>query len=107
MKLQWSKSSLKDLSRLYDFLAPVNNSAATKVIRAITKAPDILHTNPRIGEQLFQFLPREVRRLLVSNYEIRYEITNANIYTLIHKRHLAGSWSRLHINCMSWWERGR
>lgn len=30
-------------------------------------------TNPRIGDQLFEFEPREVRRLLVGHCEIRYE----------------------------------
>ena len=35
-----------------------------------------------IGEQLFRFYPREVRRLLVDAYEIRYEIQNDDIYIL-------------------------
>lgn len=40
----------------------------------LTKAPTILLTNPRIGEQLFQFEPHEVRRILVGKYEVRYEL---------------------------------
>jgi hypothetical protein len=39
-------------------------------------------TNPRVGEQLFQFEPREVRRILVGQYEMRYEIQGDTIYVL-------------------------
>jgi len=42
----------------------------------------MLLTNPRIGEQLFEFNPREVRRLLVGGYEIRYEIQESTVYVL-------------------------
>ncbi|MBE0437979.1 MAG: type II toxin-antitoxin system RelE/ParE family toxin, partial [Methylomicrobium sp.] len=38
--------------------------------------------NPRIGEQLFEFEPREVRRLHVDDYEIRYDIQGSTIYVL-------------------------
>jgi hypothetical protein len=38
--------------------------------------------NPRIGEKLDEFDPREVRRILVSKYEIRYEIQESTIYVL-------------------------
>jgi len=41
-----------------------------------------LLTNPRIGEPLRQFLPREVRRILVRRYEIRYEIKKSTINVL-------------------------
>lgn len=42
----------------------------------------ILLTNPRIGEQLFEFEQREVRRILVGHYEMRYEIQQSTIYLL-------------------------
>ena len=48
----------------------------------MTKAATVLLTNPRIGEQLFEFEPREVRRLLVGQYEMRYEIQESTIYML-------------------------
>ena len=34
------------------------------------------------GEQLFQFEPREIRRIFVCEYEIRYELTGQTIYVL-------------------------
>ncbi|TAD88607.1 MAG: type II toxin-antitoxin system RelE/ParE family toxin [Alphaproteobacteria bacterium] len=82
MDLQWTRKAVSDLARLYDFLAPANVEAAARTVQALAKAPTILLTNPRIGEQLFQFEPREVRRLLVRDYEIRYELQGPVISVL-------------------------
>ena len=82
MVLKWTGKALSDLTRLYDFLLPVNKPAAIKAVRALVKAPDTLLANPRIGEQLFQFAPSEVRRILVGQYEMRYEIADDTIYIL-------------------------
>ncbi|HBP2182216.1 TPA: type II toxin-antitoxin system RelE/ParE family toxin, partial [Pseudomonas aeruginosa] len=69
-------------AHLYEFLAPVNKPAAARTVQTLTKAPTILLTNPRVGEQLFQFDPREVRRILVGQYEVRYQIQDETIYVL-------------------------
>lgn len=82
MELKWTSKALSDLARSYDFLAPVNQPAAARAVQALTEAPTTLLTNPRLGEQLFQFEPREVRRILVRQYEIRYEIIDDIIYVL-------------------------
>jgi len=82
MRLKWTGKAISDLARLYEFLAPVNRRAAARAIQSLTDAPTVLLTHPRIGEQLFQFEPREVRRLLVGQYEIRYEIQHSIIYVL-------------------------
>jgi plasmid stabilization system protein ParE len=82
MKLHWSSKALSDLQRLHEFLAPRDARAAADTIRALAAAPDALLINPRIGQLLGQFLPREVRRILMRRYEIRYEIRNSDIYVL-------------------------
>ena len=82
MDLKWTSKAVADLARLYQFLAPMNKPAAARAVQALTKAPITLLTNPRLGEQLFQFEPREVRRILVGKYEVRYEIQNSSIYVL-------------------------
>lgn len=82
MELQWSGRALSDLARLHEFLAAVNRPAAARAVQALVRAPTVLLTNPRIGEQLFQFEPREVRRILTAEYEIRYEIADETIYVL-------------------------
>jgi plasmid stabilization system protein ParE len=82
MEAKWTSKALSDLTRLYEFLAAVNKPAAVRAVLSLTKAPTILLANPRIGERLFEFEPREVRRLLVGHYEIRYEIQQSTIYIL-------------------------
>ena len=82
MELKWTSKALSDLARLYEFLALVNKPAAARAVQALTKAPTMLLTNPRLGGQLFQFEPREVRRILVGDYEVRYEIQVSTIYVL-------------------------
>lgn len=82
MKLQWTSKALSDLARLYDFLAAVNKQAAARTVQSLTKAPVRLLEHPRIGEKLEEFEPREVRRILVGHYGMRYEIQESTIYVL-------------------------
>jgi plasmid stabilization system protein ParE len=80
MKLQWTSKALDDLARLYSFLYPANPDAATKTVQALTRAAGQLSRYPRLGERLDQFPANEVRRIIVGQYEIRYEIRDATIY---------------------------
>jgi len=82
MKLKWTSKALSDLVRLHEFLSPVNPGAAAKLVQSLTAAPARLRENPRIGERLPEFDPREVRRILVGRYELRYEIQESMIYVL-------------------------
>lgn len=82
MELKWSSKALSDLARLYEFLAAVNQPAAARTVQQLTAAPTTLLTNPRIGERLEEFDPRDVRRILVGHYEMRYEIAGSTIYLL-------------------------
>ncbi|HBM4981175.1 TPA: type II toxin-antitoxin system RelE/ParE family toxin, partial [Shigella flexneri] len=78
----WTSKALSDLARLYDFLVLASKPAAARTVQSLTQAPVILLTHPRMGEQLFQFEPREVRRIFTGEYEIRYELTGQTIYVL-------------------------
>ena len=82
MELMWTDKALSDLIRLYEFLDALNSKAASSAVQALTAAPNALLLNLRIGESLEEFLPREVRRILVGHYEIRYEIQESFIYVL-------------------------
>lgn len=82
MKLKWTGKAVSDLGRLYEFLAAVNQKAAAQTVNVLTKAPESLLKNPRIGQKLEEFEPREVRRILVGHYEIRYEIHASVIFVL-------------------------
>ena len=73
---------MSDLARLYEFWAPVNRRAAARTVQSLAAAPARLLDHPRIGEKLEEFNPREVRRILVGHYEMRYEIQGNTIYVL-------------------------
>ena len=82
MELNWTGKAISDVTRLYTFLASVNQAAAVRTVQSLTSAPTSLLANPRLGESLEEFEPREVRRILVAHYEIRYEIQKSTIYVL-------------------------
>jgi plasmid stabilization system protein ParE len=82
MELKWTSKALSDLARLYDVLAPVDKHAAARTVQSLTAAPLRLLKHPRIGEKLEEFEPREVRRILVGHYEMRYEIRESTVYVL-------------------------
>lgn len=82
MELQWTSKAVSVITRLYEFLALANKDAAIRPIQMLTTASFRLSANPRIGERLKEFDPREVRRILVGHYEMRYEIKESTIYLL-------------------------
>ncbi|MDF3935568.1 type II toxin-antitoxin system RelE/ParE family toxin [Pseudomonas citronellolis] len=82
MELKWTSKALSDLARLYEFLATVNRPTAAHTVQRLATAPTALLANPRIGERLEEFDPRDVRRILVGHYEMRYEIVDSTIYLL-------------------------
>ena len=91
MKINWTRAALGDLGRLHEFLRPVNQEAAARVVQRLTAGPDLLAMQPRIGTKLTEFEPREVRCILVGDYEMRYEVTAEDelwILRLWHTREL-------------------
>lgn len=82
MELKWTSKALSVTARLYEFLAAANQPAAARTVQQLTAAPTALLANPRIGERLEEFEPRDVRRIQIGRYEVRYEIANSTIYLL-------------------------
>lgn len=82
MELKWTGKAVSDLARLYEFLAPVNKQAAAQIVKQLTAAPTRLLKQPRIGEKLDEFEHREVRRILIGHYEMRYEVQPSALYIL-------------------------
>jgi plasmid stabilization system protein ParE len=80
--LHWTGKAHSDLVRLYEFLQPVNQSAAAQVVRQLVAGVKRIPRHPRLGVRLAEFDPREVRRILVGDYEIRYELTEADVFVL-------------------------
>lgn len=74
MALRWSSSANRDLVRLHAFLAPVDSRAAARAVQRILTGIRHIARHARIGVRLSEFDPREVRSLIVADYEIRYEV---------------------------------
>lgn len=82
MQVIWSDHALQDLERLREFIADVNAEAAAQVLQSLVLAPVNLLTHSRIGPALARYEPREVRRLIVGNYEMHYELRANALYIL-------------------------
>ena len=82
MSIRWTGEASSGLVRLHQHLSPVAPEAAARVIRQLAHAPDRLLDFPRIGEKLEAYGPREVRRIVVGDYEMRYEIAAGTIFIL-------------------------
>jgi plasmid stabilization system protein ParE len=80
--LRWTSKAHPDLVRLYEFLQPVDPTAAARVVRQPVAGAKRIPAQPRLGLRLPEFAPREVRRLLVGEYEIRYEIAGTDVLGL-------------------------
>ena len=82
MALKWTVSAERDLVRIHAFLAPVNPAAAAKVISQLVAGAEQLLIYPQLGVSLSDFAPRDARRVIVGDYELRYEVTENLIYIL-------------------------
>jgi plasmid stabilization system protein ParE len=80
--VRWTPHALFDLERLHGFLVDKSPRAAANARHSLTRAPDRLKDFPRIGPRLEQFEGREVRRIVVGEYEIRYEIIDETVWIL-------------------------
>ena len=82
MALRWTASAREDLVRLHEFLEPVNPRAAAHAVQLLVAGAARIPGHPRLGQRLRDFAPREVRRILIGHYEIRYELTGRDVFVL-------------------------
>ena len=82
MRVIWTSKASSDLARLHQFLAEVNPRAAVAVVRKLIAAPHGLASAPHRGERLAAYAPREIRRILAGDDEVRYEIVDQTIHVL-------------------------
>jgi plasmid stabilization system protein ParE len=82
MRVVWTTAGLNDLNRLYAFLVPKNETAAADVIQSLTAASRRLSDFPRLGPKLSEYEGREVRHIVVGEYDLRYEVLDDTILVL-------------------------
>jgi hypothetical protein len=63
-------------------LAAARLFAYTAIVVAPRAAPERLRALPRLGARIWAFEPREVRHLILDDYELRYEILGGKICIL-------------------------
>jgi plasmid stabilization system protein ParE len=80
--LRWSSKAHADMARLHEFLKPVNPGAAARAARQLVAGAKRTPAHPRLGTRLREFDPREVRRVIVGDYEIKYELAGTGIFVL-------------------------
>ncbi len=82
MALRWTTRAHADLVRLHEFLEPVNAKAAALAVRQLVAGARRIPGRLRLGQPLREFAPREVRRILIGDYEMRYELTARDVFVL-------------------------
>ncbi len=82
MEVKWTARAHRDLVRLYEFLLPVNPRAAKKAVKQLVEEAKLLKSHPLLGIELDAYAPRNVRRLIIGDYELRYEVTEITLYVL-------------------------
>ncbi len=82
MAIKWTRQAYADLERLRWFLSEKSERAAEAAVRRIVKSSLSLNTQSRRGPVLEKYLPREVRRLLIGDFELRYEILDGAVYVV-------------------------
>jgi plasmid stabilization system protein ParE len=82
MRVLWAAEARSVLVRLHAHLAPVNRRAAARVIQTLRASGSRLQDFPRHGPRIQDGAPRELRRLVVGDYELRYEIQDVTILIL-------------------------
>lgn len=82
MKIRWTPSAQRDLRRVFEFLCADTPQTAQAMLIMLLDAPERLVMLPRIGERVSTLDAREVRRLIIGQYEMRYEIQTESIRIL-------------------------
>ena len=63
-RLRWTPQSLRDIVRLYDFLAPKSREAARRAIKSIRDGVKLLGKFPEMGRPVEE-LPEEFRERVI------------------------------------------
>jgi len=74
MIVRWTHKAQKDFARIYAFALQYNRRRANRVADRLTSATDSLIFTPYMGTHLEPFEPEQVRKLVIDDYEIHYQI---------------------------------
>lgn len=82
MQIVWSSKAMLDLNRVIQFLEPKSLRAAQQRRCDIIEGVEQLLSMPRMGALVESLATHEVRRTLIGDYELRYQISLSHIEVL-------------------------
>jgi len=84
-RLIWSPLALRDVQRLYRFLAPKSPAAAQRAVKAMRQGVSVLEQQPGLGRPI-EDMPSEFREWIIdfgdSGYVVRYRLTEETVVVL-------------------------
>lgn len=80
--IAWTQAGKRDIERVDSFLSIYDPLTADRIVEEIYRAAGMLALHPELGVRIPRFKLRNVRKLIASNYEIRYELAGATIFIL-------------------------
>ena len=84
----WSDSALDRTAEFFDFIAEENPAAATRIIQDLFDRVEAISEHPRLGRRLSEHIDASVRRLVIGNYVVVYQIEEASrTITVLAARH--------------------
>lgn len=76
-RVLWSDSALDRAAELFDFIAEENPAAARRVIGDLFERVEVLAEQPLLGRRLSEDVDATLRRLVVGNYVVVYQVNEA------------------------------
>jgi toxin ParE1/3/4 len=83
----WSDSALDRVTEFLDFIAEDNPSAAQRVIQNLFDRVEALADLPHLGRPLLEGLDPSLRRLVVGDYIVIYQIEARKTISVVAVRH--------------------
>lgn len=83
-RLAWSRTANGRLMVLADFLAERSRAAASKMVRRVLDALLVLEEHPEAGPAWFESENMGIRRFIVDDYVVYYEIETEDRVIKIH-----------------------
>ena len=87
MRVEWSAAARRDLLRLEAFLRPVSPRAGARVVRMLVDAAARLPEFPHIAPSVDAYEGRDVRSLIVGDYNIHYDV-RADVISIVRVWHM-------------------
>ena len=85
-KIIWSPESIADLESIAAYISRDSETYAAMMIGRIVDRVELLSIFPRSGPRLWRIAEGEIRRVVVDNYLVVYEVASEaiNIAAIVH-----------------------